>query len=82
MTKPLFRWIAPADGHQRSARTLVDHCVNVQRLFHDFEERRMNVTEARDSIEAMSEIMAENGIEVLEPRWFAKLLAKRETAAA
>jgi hypothetical protein len=73
MTKPLFRWVVPPDGRQRSAKELVDHCSNIQTLFFDLRERRLNVRESKELIEAVAEIMAENGIQVVAPQDFANL---------
>ncbi|MBI2064791.1 MAG: hypothetical protein HYT62_01915 [Candidatus Yanofskybacteria bacterium] len=77
-SKPLFTWVPAPDGRMRTHRELVDHCVTVQEFFFLLREKGMDRDQAQrayaDLLVDMKSILAENGICVIEPQWFASLL--------
>ncbi len=82
MDKPLFRWIVPPDECQREAKDLLAHCASIQKLFLDLKERRLKREDATELFEAVTEVMVENGIELVGPQWFADLFKRRPARAA
>ena len=74
-SKTLFSWVPPPDGRQRPARELLDYCIGIQRFF--FIVKEMSAEQVRATyaveVEALKEVVTENGIQVLGPQWFAQL---------
>lgn len=76
-SKPLFNWVPPPDGRMRTHRELVDQCVTVQEFFFILRDKGIERDRARHEfatlIADMKSVLKENGIQVLEPQWFASL---------
>lgn len=77
--KPLFNWVTPPDGRMRTHRELVDYCVTVQEFFFILRDREMDRDRAKREfavlIADMKSALRENGIQVLEPQWFASFFS-------